>query len=122
MENAVKLVADTRPELLLVGLGAPKQERWSYRERHRLQARVILCVGATIDFLAGTRSRAPQWCQRYGLEWIYRTLEEPRRMLPRYATDSAMFPRLLVKQLLTDFDVVSHGRRVWDSTLNRKSK
>ena len=101
-EMAVKLVAEAMPELLLVGLGAPKQELWTYRERHRLRARVILCVGATIDFLAGARTRAPEWCQRYGLEWVHRTLEEPRRMVPRYAKDTAMFPRLLVKQLMSD--------------------
>lgn len=101
-ETAVKLVANVRPDLLVVGLGAPKQEVWTFRERHRLGARVILCVGATIDFLASERSRAPEWCQRYGLEWVYRTLEEPRRLVPRYAKDTVMFPRLLVKQLMRD--------------------
>ncbi len=101
-ELAVKLVIEARPELLLVGLGAPKQELWAYRERHRLGARVILCVGATIDFLAGARSRAPEWCQRHGLEWVHRTWEEPRRMVPRYANDAVMFPRLLFKQLMSD--------------------
>lgn len=99
-EEAVKLVAEARPELLLVGLGAPKQELWTHRERHRVGAKVILCVGATIDFLAGTRSRAPEWCQRYGLEWMHRTMDEPRRLIPRYATDAIMFPRLLAKELM----------------------
>ena len=91
-EAAVEEVARTEPEILLVGLGAPKQELWTFRERHRLNAAVILCAGATIDFLAGERARAPEWCQRYGLEWLYRTLAEPRRLGPRYAADAAFFP------------------------------
>ena len=99
---AVKQVADASPDILILGLGAPKQELWAYRERHRLQAKVILCAGATIDFLAGERSRAPVWCQRYGLEWAHRILGEPRRLAPRYATDAVMFPLLFAKQVLRD--------------------
>jgi N-acetylglucosaminyldiphosphoundecaprenol N-acetyl-beta-D-mannosaminyltransferase len=101
-EKAVSLVNERTPDLLVVGLGAPKQELFAYRERHRLGARVILCVGATIDFLASERARAPEWCQRFGLEWLYRTLEEPRRLAPRYAKDAALFPQLLLKQLMSD--------------------
>jgi N-acetylglucosaminyldiphosphoundecaprenol N-acetyl-beta-D-mannosaminyltransferase len=106
-EEAVEQVARTEPEILIVGLGAPKQELWTFRERHRLKSAVILCAGATIDFLAGERARAPEWCQRYGLEWLYRTLEEPRRLGPRYAADAAVFPWLLVKQVLKDNGLIS---------------
>jgi N-acetylglucosaminyldiphosphoundecaprenol N-acetyl-beta-D-mannosaminyltransferase len=100
-------VAKTKPDILVVGLGAPKQELWTYRERKRLNTAVILCAGATIDFLAGERARAPEWCQKYGLEWLYRTLEEPRRLAPRYAADAALFPRLIVKQWLKDVGLIS---------------
>jgi len=99
-DEAVKLVADAAPDILILGLGAPKQELWAFRERHRLGAKIIICAGATIDFLAGERVRAPRWCQRFGLEWAYRALEEPTRMVPRYAADIVTFPRLLAKEWL----------------------
>lgn len=99
-DEAVNQVAEKAPDVLVLGLGAPKQELWAHRERHRLRAKVILCAGATIDFIAGERKRAPVWCQRYGLEWAYRALEEPRRLVPRYAEDVAVFPKLLAKEWL----------------------
>ncbi len=99
-EEAVAAVARTRPDVLVLGLGAPKQELWAHRERGRLQAKVILCAGATIDFLAGERRRAPGWSQRYGLEWAFRALSEPRRLIPRYARDAVTFPKLLAKEWL----------------------
>jgi N-acetylglucosaminyldiphosphoundecaprenol N-acetyl-beta-D-mannosaminyltransferase len=110
-DTAVTLVAESAPDILVVGLGAPKQEIWSHRERARLRSKVILCAGATIDFLAGERPRAPEWCQRQGLEWAYRCWTEPRRLIPRYAEDAAMFPRLLVKQWLVDAGRISGSRR-----------
>jgi N-acetylglucosaminyldiphosphoundecaprenol N-acetyl-beta-D-mannosaminyltransferase len=105
-EQAVSEVARAEPDVLVVGLGAPKQELWTFRERHRLKSTVILCAGATIDFLAGERARAPEWCRRSGLEWLYRTMEEPRRLAPRYAADAALFPWLIVKQKLKDAGLV----------------
>ncbi len=106
-ESVVREVAKAQPEILVVGLGAPKQEIWSYHERNRLNSGVILCAGATIDFLAGERARAPQWYQKYGLEWLYRTFEEPKRLAPRYAADAALFPRLIIKQWLRDLGLIS---------------
>ena len=97
---AAALIAAAGPDILVLGLGAPKQELWAYRERHHLASKVILCAGATIDFLAGERVRAPLWCQRYGLEWAYRALEEPKRMVPRYAKDATTLPLLLAKECL----------------------
>ncbi len=105
-ESVVLDVAEKEPEILVVGLGAPKQEIWAHQERTRLKSTVILCAGATIDFLAGERARAPQWCQKYGFEWLYRTLEEPKRLAPRYAADAALFPRLIVKQWLKDVGLI----------------
>ena len=91
-------VAAARPDVLIVGLGAPKQELWVHKHRSRLAAKAVLCVGATIDFLAGERSRAPVWMQRVGMEWIYRVAREPRRLASRYAWDAWIFPRLLVRE------------------------
>jgi len=98
-DAAADLVAKAVPDILVLGLGAPKQELWAYRERHRLGAKVILCAGATIDFLAGARARAPVWFQQHGLEWAYRAFGEPRRLLPRYARDAATLPLLLAGEL-----------------------
>jgi N-acetylglucosaminyldiphosphoundecaprenol N-acetyl-beta-D-mannosaminyltransferase len=90
-------LAAARPDVLIVGLGAPKQELWVHRHRDRLAARVALCVGATIDFLAGERSRAPVWMRESGLEWLFRVASEPRRLAGRYARDAWIFPRLFAQ-------------------------
>lgn len=71
-------------DLLVVGLGKPRQERWIQRYAERSGARVLLAFGASADFLAGTATRAPAGFRRYGLEWLYRLLREPRRLARRY--------------------------------------
>jgi N-acetylglucosaminyldiphosphoundecaprenol N-acetyl-beta-D-mannosaminyltransferase len=83
---------------LVIGLGAPKQELWVHRHQHELQAKVALCVGATIDFLAGHRRRSPLWMQRAGLEWLHRVMSEPRRLAARYARDAWIFPQLVWRE------------------------
>jgi N-acetylglucosaminyldiphosphoundecaprenol N-acetyl-beta-D-mannosaminyltransferase len=88
-------------DLLVVGLGAPKQELWVHRHRARIRARVALCVGATIDFLAGERERAPEWVQRLGGEWIHRMMSEPRRLGPRYLKNALGVPSLLLGEWRT---------------------
>lgn len=85
-------------DLLIVGLGAPKQEIWVNVHRHELQAKVVICGGATIDFLAGHRRRSPVWMRRCGLEWLHRVGSEPRRLARRYARDAWVFPRLLWRE------------------------
>lgn len=99
-ENAAILarIAEAKPDVLVVGLGAPKQELWVHQHRDKLAAKVALCVGATIDFLAGEKSRAPRWMQRAGLEWFYRVASEPKRLAARYARDAWIFPRLLARE------------------------
>lgn len=82
-------VAAARPDVLLLALGHPKQEWWSARWADEAGAAVAIGVGATLDFLAGRRRRAPQWMQRFGLEWLHRMAQEPRRLGPRYAADGA---------------------------------
>ena len=69
------MVAAAAPELLVVGFGAPKQELWVHRHRRELAAKVVLCAGATIDFLAGHRRRSPVWMRRAGLEWVHRLVD-----------------------------------------------
>lgn len=95
-------IALCRPDVVIVGLGAPKQELWVCRHRHEIRAKVALCVGATIDFLAGEKNRAPVWMQRAGIEWLHRMCSEPKRLLKRYAKDAWVFPQLVFRQLLTN--------------------
>lgn len=101
-EHILRLIEQARPDVLIVGLGAPKQELWVDAHRHHLQARVALCIGATIDFLAGEKKRAPHWMRRLGLEWLHRVGTEPRRLLKRYLRDAWIFPRLVARQWLAD--------------------
>jgi N-acetylglucosaminyldiphosphoundecaprenol N-acetyl-beta-D-mannosaminyltransferase len=80
-------ITESKPDLLLVGFGCPKQEKWINMHYRSLGVPVSIGVGGTIDFLAGKLSRAPVWMQRSGTEWIYRMLQEPRRLASRYAKD-----------------------------------
>jgi N-acetylglucosaminyldiphosphoundecaprenol N-acetyl-beta-D-mannosaminyltransferase len=99
-ERILKLLEGARPNVLVVGLGAPKQELFVYKNLARLGfIPVALCVGATIDFLAGARPRAPTWMQDFGLEWIHRAFSEPKRLLPRYARNVWQFPQLVWREL-----------------------
>jgi N-acetylglucosaminyldiphosphoundecaprenol N-acetyl-beta-D-mannosaminyltransferase len=94
----LELVAAAEPDVLVVGLGAPKQELWVHAHRAEIRAKVALCVGAAIDFLAGNKGRAPHWMRRCGLEWMHRVCTEPRRLAARYARDAWIFPRLVWRE------------------------
>jgi N-acetylglucosaminyldiphosphoundecaprenol N-acetyl-beta-D-mannosaminyltransferase len=85
-------------QILVLGLGAPKQELWIHRHRRALGVPVALCVGAAIDFLADAKPRAPLLLQQNGLEWLYRALSEPRRLGPRYVKNIAAFPELVARE------------------------
>jgi N-acetylglucosaminyldiphosphoundecaprenol N-acetyl-beta-D-mannosaminyltransferase len=74
-----------RPDIIWVGLSTPKQEFWMARHLGRIEAPVMVGVGAAFDFLAGTKRQAPRWMQRNGLEWLFRLCSEPRRLWRRYA-------------------------------------
>lgn len=91
----VEAVNGADAQLLVVGFGAPKQELWIHQHAPRLNCAAAVCAGATIDFLAGHRRRAPRWMQRSGTEWLHRALTEPRRLIPRYARDAMHLPSLL---------------------------
>lgn len=93
-----ELMRAAAPDVAIVGLGAPRQEIWVHRHRHELPAKVAICAGATIDFLAGHRRRSPVWMRRLGLEWLHRVCAEPRRLAGRYARDAWVFPQLLWRE------------------------
>lgn len=88
----IKAVNDANPDLLWIGMTAPKQEKWAYTHWDELNVHChVGAVGAVFDFFAGTVERAPRWWQKHGLEWLYRLLKEPRRMWRRYLIGNAMF-------------------------------
>jgi N-acetylglucosaminyldiphosphoundecaprenol N-acetyl-beta-D-mannosaminyltransferase len=97
-ERILAAVSATRPDLVVVAFGAPKQELWVHENFRRLDAKVAICAGATIDFLAGHRRRSPVWMRRVGLEWLHRIAREPRRLAGRYARDAWEFPQLLWRE------------------------
>jgi N-acetylglucosaminyldiphosphoundecaprenol N-acetyl-beta-D-mannosaminyltransferase len=83
-EPVLERIRAAQPQLVLVGLGAPKQEIWIDQVRSTLRPAVLLGVGASLDFLAGTLPRAPRWMSESGLEWLYRLGREPGRLWRRY--------------------------------------
>lgn len=97
-DRILSLVEDAAPDILVVGLGAPKQELWVHAHRDRLRAKVALCVGATIDFLAGEKARAPRWMRRLRIEWLHRMLTDPKRLVKRYVRDAFIFPQLVWRE------------------------
>ena len=79
----VELIQDSAADIVFVGIGAPRQERWIADHRDRLAGVVLVGVGAAFDFHAGARPQAPRWMQQAGLEWFFRLLIEPRRLWKR---------------------------------------
>ena len=88
-----------RPDVLWVGIGVPKQEKWMRRMRERVDVPVMAAVGAAFDFHSGRISQAPEWMQQRGLEWSYRVAQEPRRLLPRYLFHNPAFVAAFGTQL-----------------------
>jgi N-acetylglucosaminyldiphosphoundecaprenol N-acetyl-beta-D-mannosaminyltransferase len=91
-----------RPDVVWVGIGVPKQEKWMARMRDRIEAPVMAAVGAAFDFHAGRVSMAPQWMQDRGLEWTYRITQEPRRLLPRYLIHNPRFVAKIAAQVVRE--------------------
>ena len=85
------MVSSAAPDVLWVGLGTPKQERWMREHRDGLNVPVLVSVGAAFDFLSGKRSQAPSWMREHGLEWLFRLVQEPRRLWRRYLVDGLRF-------------------------------
>ena len=97
-DQVVESVNATSPHLLVIGLGAPRQEIWLRQYAPRLNARVAIAAGATIDFLAGVQRRAPRWIQKLRLEWLFRLATDPRRLAGRYVRDAFVFPGLVAAE------------------------
>jgi N-acetylglucosaminyldiphosphoundecaprenol N-acetyl-beta-D-mannosaminyltransferase len=89
--HAMQVINEAEPDVLWVGLGLPKQERWMFEHRNRLRVPVIVGVGAAFRFLSGTVKRAPNWIGEHGLEWAWRFLQEPRKLWRRSLIDAPQF-------------------------------
>jgi N-acetylglucosaminyldiphosphoundecaprenol N-acetyl-beta-D-mannosaminyltransferase len=99
-EQVVAEIDGSGAKVVWVGTGQPKQELWMSEMRPRLQAPLLVGVGAAFDFHAGIVSQAPGWMQRNGLEWIYRLSREPRRLWRRYASQNPRFVAAFARQYL----------------------
>jgi N-acetylglucosaminyldiphosphoundecaprenol N-acetyl-beta-D-mannosaminyltransferase len=100
-ELAERIDADA-PDVVWVGIGAPRQERWMARMRPLVEAPVIAGVGAAFDFISGRKRQAPAWMQRRGLEWLFRLSQEPRRLGPRYLRYNPAFVAAFTRQYLRE--------------------
>lgn len=95
----VEAINAADPDLLWIGMTAPKQEKWTYSHWNKLNIHChVGTIGAVFDFFAGTVERAPMWWQRHGLEWLYRLLKEPKRMWRRYIIGNTLFLWNMLKE------------------------
>ena len=95
----VEAINAADPDLLWIGMTAPKQEKWTYSHWNELNIHChVGTIGAVFDFFAGTVERAPMWWQRHGLEWLYRLLKEPKRMWRRYIIGNMLFLWNMLKE------------------------
>lgn len=100
IEEDVERMLEARPTVVWVGLGAPKQELWMHQMHPRLPGISLVGVGAVFDWLAGRVTKAPEWMQRAGLEWLYRLSREPKRLWRRYVWNNPVFLLLAARQLV----------------------
>lgn len=89
--QVIKIINQAAPDVVWVGLGCPKQERWMYEHRDRLSVPVMVGVGQAFDIYAGRLRQAPPWMREHGLEWLFRLLLEPRRLWRRYLVYNTQF-------------------------------
>lgn len=104
-EKAVNIINKTDANVLAVCLGSPIQEKWIFNNKQKLKKiKLYLSLGATVDFEAGVIKKAPNWISRIGLEWLYRLLQEPRRLYKRYLLNDLPFFYLILKQKIGNYN------------------
>jgi len=99
-EIMLQKINEFEPDVLFVGMTAPKQEKWAYSNLVNLKVGHVCCIGAVFDFYTGTVNRAPGWMINMGLEWLYRFVKEPKRLWKRYLIGNAQFIIAIVKEKL----------------------
>ena len=100
-QKMIQKVNAFKPDVLFVGMTAPKQEKWAYLNFSQLEVGHVCSIGAVFDFYAGTIKRAPQWIIKMGLEWLYRLLKEPKRMWKRYLVGNTLFIWAILREKLS---------------------
>lgn len=96
----IRAINDANPDLLWIGMTAPKQEKWAYQHWKELNIHChVGTIGAVFDFYAGTARRAPMWWQKHSLEWLYRLINEPKRMWRRYILGNPLFLWYISKEI-----------------------
>lgn len=100
INRMIGAINPAKPDVLWVGMTAPKQEKWIIDAKDRLDVRLIGAIGAVFDFYAGTRKRAPAWVCKLGLEWLPRLLREPRRLFRRNFISTPLFLGMLFRERL----------------------
>ncbi|MDY0028025.1 MAG: WecB/TagA/CpsF family glycosyltransferase [Candidatus Humimicrobiaceae bacterium] len=96
----IKIVNNCNPDILWVGLSAPKQEKWIYKNIDKLNIKMACGIGAVFNFYSGVVKKAPEWMQKAGLEWLYRIYAEPGRLFKKYMIYNTKFTILVLKDLL----------------------
>jgi N-acetylglucosaminyldiphosphoundecaprenol N-acetyl-beta-D-mannosaminyltransferase len=100
-KGIIEAINKANPDLLWIGMTAPKQEKWTYTHWKELDIHChVGTIGAVFDFFAGTVERAPLWWQEHGLEWLYRLLKEPKRMWRRYIIGNTLFLKNVIKEMM----------------------
>lgn len=104
-ESVVNMISDSGADLLFVAITSPKKENFINRWKDRLGVRFVMGVGGTFDVMAGKTKRAPEWMQQWGLEWLYRVIQEPRRMWKRYLITNSKYLLYLVREFFRSWKV-----------------
>ncbi|UKS29212.1 WecB/TagA/CpsF family glycosyltransferase [Paenibacillus sp. HWE-109] len=111
-EQIVQMLIKAQPDIVFVGVGAPKQEKWIYENYLAYQVPISIGVGATFDFLSGSVKRAPNIMQKTGFEWFWRLAQEPRRLWKRYLIHDSMFIVMLWMEWKKHFKLKREGTGV----------
>ena len=97
-QQMIDAINAVKPDMLLVSLTAPKQDIWIAENLEKLETHLAIGIGGAFEVAAGMIQRAPLWMQKSGLEWLYRFLQEPKRMFRRYLVEAPVFIPLIIKQ------------------------
>jgi len=98
--KTIEKINKVKPDMLFIGMGFPKQEKWIHKYIDQIDTKVIICIGGVFDVVAGKTKRAPMWMQKCGLEWFFRVCQEPRRLWKRYLISNTIFIWLVLKQFI----------------------
>ncbi|MDI6758487.1 MAG: WecB/TagA/CpsF family glycosyltransferase [Candidatus Omnitrophota bacterium] len=111
-KEIIDMINSARPDILWVGIGSPKQDFWMSLNRERLNAPVMVGIGAAFDFLAEVKLQAPAWMRECGLEWLFRLVTEPKRLWRRYLVNNTLFVYYIVLEFFLGIFPFKR-RRLW---------